>query len=242
MIGVVGDGPPADAVASAARACGADVVAGVAGDVLAADPERLVAVGESALSTLVRAGVDAPVLPVDAGDGVGSVPGDAVEPAVERFVSDDWTPDERPVLDVAIDDREARALYDAMLVTTDPVSISEYSVRVGDDTTVAQFRADGVVVATPAGSHGYAHAAGGPVLGPDTDAVAVVPVAPFTTDRSHWVLDPPVTLAVEREETPVSLLVDGDDRGEVPAGESVALRWGGTVTLASVPEGRPFFE
>ncbi|WP_394351524.1 hypothetical protein [Halobacterium bonnevillei] len=49
------------------------------------------------------------------------------------------------------------------MVTAEPARISEYAVETGTE-RVDEVRADGVVAATPAGSHGYARDADGPLL------------------------------------------------------------------------------
>lgn len=207
-----------------------------AADAVAADPATAVAVGEAALIDLVRADVDVPILPIDAGDGVGSVPLADGADAVERTLTGEYETRRRPVLGVALDgERAGRAVFDAMLVREEPARVSEYGVAAPDP--IERFRADGVVVATPAGSHGYARAAGGPVVIPDGDAVAVVPVGAFAIRIDHWVVDAgtPVTLTVERDEGDVGLLLDGRDVGRVPPGVPVEVRIDGafeTVALA----------
>jgi NAD+ kinase len=106
-------------------------------------------------------------------------------------------------------------------VTRESANISEFAVRAGGR-RVGDFRADGVVAATPLGSAGYARAAGGPVVGAGT-GLAVVPVAQFATARDAWVLDPPVACAVERDEEPVSLVLDGTVVGEAGVGRPVRV-------------------
>lgn len=231
VVGVVGDD-----LSAAVREAGGDPVTGDAATVLDADPDVLVAVGERALLDLVEAGADAPVLPVEAGPGLRSVPRESVADALGTLVADEYETVSLPRLAVRTPHTEAHALFDCMLVTSEPARISEYTVHSGGD-RVATFRADGVVVATAAGSHGYARRAGGSVLAPGAGVVTVVPVAPFATDADDWVL--PVeglTLAVERDETPVELLADDRTAGTVATGESVRLSDDGTVTLAVVPE------
>lgn len=194
-------------------------------------PDWVVAGDEAALANLVATGADVPVLPVDAGPGVPSVREHELEEVIRAVLSGDATTTTRRLYEVAVGrERAATMLRDAMLVTAEPARISEYGLH-DPDGRVARFRADGVVLATPAGSRGYAGAAGGPVLAPGTGVLAAVPVAPFRTTSDSWVLgDPEVTLTVHRDEA-VVLVVDGRETGRVSPAEPVAIRPDGALSL-----------
>ncbi|WP_235853548.1 NAD(+)/NADH kinase [Halosimplex salinum] len=232
-VGVVG--ADTDAVVAAVEAAGGTPAVGAARRV-AGESDLLVAVGEPALLSLARASPTAPVLPVGAGRGVRSVPPDAVDDAVAALVAGEFDRTDHPVVDVHVADRtRARALLDVMLVSAEPAQISEYAVESGEH-RVARFRADGVAVATPAGSSGYASSAGGPVIAPETDAVTVVPVAPFETDIDHWVVPTEgLRVSVERDETAVHLLADDRVVGPVEPDERVRVTPAASLTVAVVP-------
>lgn len=209
--------------------------------VLDANPTVVVAVGEQAVTGLVRAGASVPVLPVDAGPGLESVPRSDVEPAIADLLAGEWTVVGRPLLSTTVDgEHVADSVFDTTLVTSEPARISEYSVRVADE-RVSQFRADAVVVATPTGSMGYAREAGGPVVEQDAEVVSVVPVASFTIHIDNWVLRGPVTLAVERDEDAVELLADDRTVRPVEPHEPVEIEFDGTVEIVSVESSERFF-
>lgn len=231
-IGLVGD--PDDALRAALD--GADVVDGSAADVVAAAPEWIVAVGEGALLAVARAGPEVPVLPVDAGAGVRSVPRPAAPAAVDALLDGAAEPFSRVTLDVAVDGESVGpAVFDVLLTAAEPAHISEFSVH-DAGARVGRFRADGVVVATPAGSVGYADAAGGPHVAAGTGVLAVVPVAPFATDADHWVVgDDRVEVRPERS-VPVSLVVDATEWGKLPPDATVTVAAGGELRLASTPQ------
>lgn len=236
-IGVVGE--PAERVATAVDNAGGTPETGDLDAVLAGTPDALVAVGEDALLALAATPdrPPVPVLPVDAGRGVRSIPRDAADAAMDGLVSGTGAVDSYPVVGVRVGGRlRARAFADVTLLTAEPARISEYAVATGE-TTVAQFRADGVVVATPAGSHGYARRVDAPVVANDTDVAAVAPIAPFATDANHWVLDiDTVSLRVERDEVPVELLADDRRIDDVAPGVPVSVSVVDTLPLLSVPE------
>lgn len=240
-VGVVGG---SRAVLDAVSAGGGDPVEGDAEAVVAAEPVAVVAVGENALVDLVVAGVEAPVLPVSVPGSVRPVAESAVEPAVASVLGGEFDAVEYPLLAAEGPVGAAgqvRALFDLVLVTSEPARISEYAVSNAGE-RVAAFRADGVVLATAAGSTGYARAAGGPVVAPGPGVVAVVPVSPFATDADHWVLPADgVGLAVERDEAPVRLVADGRDAGVVEPDRPVEVSVDGSLTVAVVDESAGFF-
>lgn len=231
-VGVVGD----PSLSAAVSAAGGEPVDDGFDDV-----SLVVAGGEPALVDVARAGVDAPVLPVGDADGVRSVAPADVEAAVGRVLDGEYDTLRHPVVSTDGPAGGTEVLFDVALVAAEPARISEFAVHRGDE-RVASFRADGVVASTPAGSAGYNRAAEGPIVAPETDVVAVVPIAPFATHADRWVLPiEDVTLSVERDETPVELLADGRTEATVAAGDPVSLAPARDLRTVVVPESEPFF-
>lgn len=186
-------------------------------------PDVVVAVGDEAIRSAAADPPGAPLLPVTAGGGRHSVARDTVPAAVAAVATGDRRVASHPIIGLRRDgDTVAHALRDATLVTDVPASISEFGLAVGDERT-GSVRADGITVATPLGSDGYAAAAGGPVLEAGA-GIVVVPIAPFSTAAETRVVDPTVTLtlSVEREGA-VALVADGVRRGVVDRGADVRI-------------------
>lgn len=232
-VGVVGD---AEGVADSLSEGGLSTVVGGAETVLAADPAVLVAVGEGVLLGLARRAPPVPILPVEAGRGVRSVPREALAEVGERLAAGDWAVEDHPLLGVEWAGGRTTAFFDAMLVTAGPADISEFTVR-ADGENVARFRADGVVATTPAGSPGYTRTAGGPVVAPSLDVLVVVPIAPFATSLDHWVVPLEAAITVERDEAAVEVLADDRSAGPASVGDAVRLAPTGRVDIVRVPEG-----
>jgi len=233
-VGVVGD----ERVAEGLREAGQQVCVGTVDELPGTD--RVVAVGDAAARAVATADRDPLVVPVDTTRGLRPVDRTAVAAAV------DGLPDARvephPVLAARCAGTHCgSALFDVTLVTDEAARISEYTVETPAE-AVGQFRADGVTVATPAGSPGYARRVDAPILAPGT-GVVVAPVAPFATDPDHWVLPPDeVVCSVERDDAPVVLVVDGSVVDTVGHGESVRIEWAGTLRTAVTGPSRSRFD
>lgn len=241
------DAAVGDAVESLLADAGTSTVHGDLEEVLVAEPSLLVAVGEATLSAVARTDTDTPVLPVGSVSGMESVGPDRLLDAVAAALDGRAVRRDRTVLGVVLesgdDESDAtatreRALFDVTLITDEPARISEYGVR-SRETAVATFRADGVVAATPAGSHGYASAVDAPHLSRAVDAVAVAPIGPFVTQTRRWVLpNDDLAFTVEREEGDVTLVVDGRSVGSVTVDSRVTVSHAGTLATLVVPDDR----
>jgi len=167
-------------------------------DIVEAAPDLVITVGEEPLSDCAASGEGRPILPVGL-DADWSPSVDALADLLGTLTDRQLPTVEAHPLVVTVDGQESTAVFDTTLITSEPARISEYEVSVHGRQHAA-FRADGVVVATALGSHGYARAAGGPKLDFGT-GVAVVPIAPFATIADTWVVEPPLTVSVERDDS-----------------------------------------
>lgn len=238
LVGVVGDASddisdPTD-ISASVDGVGAHPVEGDVETVLEESPDLIVTAGEQSLFAVARECPTAPVLPIDAGRGFPSVTRDDVGRTITHAVDDGETLS-YPVVRIEHDGAFiARAVTDVTLLSAQVAQISEYRLTDGD-TEVARFRADGVVVATPAGSRGYARRVGSPIVSLESGVGVVAPIAPFATNADHWVLPlENVRLTVERDETEVSLLADDREVATVSAGEPVRVAPDGSVDIATV--------
>jgi len=243
-VAVVGD--DAGVVTELVQSVGSQVVPGTPTEIDEA-ATTVIAVGEPAVLELARQGCATPVLPVAVDDGLASVPADALQAAIQRIRDGEYVVQETATLDVYVDDDHVEtALADVMLVTSEPAHISEYSLWTPTE-SVATFRADGVVIATPAGSRGYARRVGGAVLDPEGDALSVVPVGMFSTTKDHWTLSlpdtgPAISVTIKRDEAPVSLLVDDRTYGRLGPADRLSVVRGASLPVVSLPERDPLFD
>jgi NAD+ kinase len=82
---------------------------------------------------------------------------------------------------------DSLAFNDVVMHRGNNSSMLEFEVRIDNEYLYNQ-RADGLIVTTPTGSTAYALSAGGPILHPSLDLIALVPVAPHTLSNRPIVL------------------------------------------------------
>lgn len=105
------------------------------------------------------------------------------------------------------DDTIAYGLNDVVLQRPGAGRMVDYSTRVAGQ-YVNTHSGDGLIVATPTGSTAYALSCGGPILEPQIEAIALVPICP------HTLTDRPIVVPADRE-IDIALLRRDDTRAEV---------------------------
>jgi NAD+ kinase len=94
-----------------------------------------------------------------------------------------------------------------------------------DGAAIATYKADGLIVSTPTGSTAYTLAAGGPILTPDVQALALTPICPHTLTHRPLVLTPDAHLRIRNVSGgPVTLTVDGQWGLELMDGSWIDVR------------------
>lgn len=123
------------------------------------------------------------------------------------------------------DDRAARhdALNDVVIGRVTLGRTVQVAVRV-DDAAVAEFRADGVIVATATGSTAYSLSAGGPVLPPESREMLLTPLAPHLMPSNSLVLPPEAVVEVQLASgQQATFSVDGERDLDLMPGETVRV-------------------
>ncbi|MDP6385937.1 MAG: NAD(+)/NADH kinase [Planctomycetota bacterium] len=119
----------------------------------------------------------------------------------------------------------AVALNDLVLSRGDTHGLLTLRLEVGKE-VVTDYRADGLIFATPSGSTAYSLAAGGPVLAPSMNGVVVTPIAAHSLSNRPLVLDPllEASVCVSAAAGPVSLVVDGHPLASLQEGARLIIR------------------
>ena len=108
---------------------------------------------------------------------------------------------------------------------------------------LGSLRGDGIIVATPVGSSGYSVSAGGSLLHPSMEAIAITPICPFLNSISPMVFpgNTECTFQILQGSTDCFITVDGQEGQQLDRGD--------LVTVAGLPnavhflgKGTTFFE
>ena len=172
-----------------------------------------------------------PILPVNLG-GLGfltSVTLPDLYPVLEQAIAGTARFSERVLLESRVMRQGkpfhcARALNDAVLNKAALARIIDLELRVNGE-FVCNYKADGLIVATPTGSTAYSLSAGGPIIYPIVSAFVITPICPHTLTNRPLVI--PDTAKIEigfaAGEAPIYLTVDGQTGVELQEGDVVAL-------------------
>jgi NAD+ kinase len=108
----------------------------------------------------------------------------------------------------------------------------EFEVRINGE-YVYLLRSDGLIVATPTGSTAYALSAGGPILHPSLDLIALVPVSPHTLSNRPIVVGPNAVVEILMHRTAVARVhSDSHSHFDLQENDKVIVRRSpNTVTL-----------
>jgi len=164
----------------------------------------------------------------------------------DRFASTSAPVARRMMLAVRVEHgrrpREYLALNDVVVAGGDRHRMVAVAAAV-DGEPITTYHGDGVLVATPTGSTAYCLAAGGPLLTPGLDAMALVPVCP------HSLTHRPIVVRSDREITLESCglqreavcVVDGQEMARLARGDRVRVRRADAAfLLVQNPSRRPF--
>jgi len=102
------------------------------------------------------------------------------------------------------------ALNDVIVNKASIARLANFDVYI-DQVFVSNYKADGLIIATPTGSTAYSLAAGGPILMPSVEALVVTPVSPHSlTHRALVVRDTSeIIISVKTAEEGAYLSIDG---------------------------------
>lgn len=177
-------------------------------------------------------GTEVPVLGVNSGriGFLSKVEPDALEATLADLLSGDYEIEPRLMLQAQLVRAGAAkpsgtyaALNDAAIVRGHEVRVARLEVII-DESHLATYVADGLVVATPTGSTAYSFSAGGPILDPTARNLVVTPVAAYLSSIRSIVVGPSHVVVVRILDGPECILsIDGREDHPLHVGDSVRI-------------------
>ena len=183
-------------------------------------------------ATRALAQVDVPVLAVNSGriGFLAKVDPEGLEQLLADLVAENFTIEARMLLEARLIRASGEvagafaALNDAAIVRGAEARVLHLDVSI-DDTHLASYIADGVIVATPTGSTAYSFSAGGPILDPMARNLIVTPVAAYLSSLRSVVVGPTHTVRVRHVDGVAGIVsIDGRDDYPVNVGDIVEVR------------------
>ena len=175
--------------------------------------------GDGTLLSAARAigNRDIPLFPVNLG-GLGfltAITVDEIYPELERAFRGEHRIGKRSLLHCELRRHdtiiaEYEALNDIVVDKADIARMIDVDAHV-DDQFVCAYKADGLIIATPTGSTAYSLSAGGPIIFPQVDALAITPICPhMLTNRPVIVPGESVIKLISRAKSGTAYLtIDG---------------------------------
>lgn len=167
---------------------------------------------------------------------------------VRMVKAGNFTLDDRTMLDINVYDDKGEVKYSAVALNEAVVTkgffnrVIPLSVIV-DGQEVFQFSGDGVIVTTPTGSTAYSLSAGGPIMAPSSDCLAVTPICPHSLTIKSFVVSAAsvVTVVPEYQKHQVFLSADGDTY-ELQENDAVVIQRSQRIFSLLRIKGQGFYE
>jgi NAD+ kinase len=144
-----------------------------------------------------------------------------LEPARDRLAEGHYNREPHSCLEA--DDHTA--FNDLVVTAAEPLASLTLDLEV-NGLSHGYYRGDAVIACTPTGSTAYNHAAGGPIISPSTEAVALTPVAPMSGISRPVILGKDDRIVLRNPSGDVTLLfsVDGTPARPLPPGAELSVR------------------
>ncbi|MBN2306928.1 NAD(+)/NADH kinase [Candidatus Peregrinibacteria bacterium] len=106
-----------------------------------------------------------------------------------------------------------------------------------DGAKLANFNADGLLVATPTGSTAYSLSCGGPIVHPYLSAIIITPICPHSFNQKPLVLpdNKKIEIIVASDYESMNMTVDGQKNVKVRNGDVIKVRKNGYVEFIRLP-------
>lgn len=148
-----------------------------------------------------------------------------LEHALSALISGDYIIEDRAMAEVVLNGETLYALNDFVIQRQNFARIITIRAYI-DNTVIADYRADGLIVATPTGSTAYSLSCNGPVIAPACSVFCLTPISPHALTLRPLVVPDTAEICLEpaRDTGDVQLIADGQEVRTVKGGEQITIR------------------
>ncbi len=195
--------------------------------------------GTLLLAAKILAGREVPVLGVNLGTlgFMTEIPLPELDSVLDRVLAGDFRAEPRSKLRVQLS-RDSETLLDTEVLNDAVIKVGALARIVDieasiDGAPLTNYRADGVIVATPTGSTAYSMSSGGPIVHPTMQAIVISAICPHTLTQRPIVVPGTSRLSFEIKPgtTEVFLTVDGQVGSPLRVGDRVLVETAKTRLL-----------
>ena len=190
-----------------------------------------------------------PILGVNLG-GLGfltEITVDEIYPMMERIIRGDYEIENRKMLSASIlrgnDNTGTYEVLNDVVINKGTVArIIDLAIYI-NNSHVATYKADGIILSTPTGSTAYSLSAGGPIVYPGLPVIIVTPICPHTLTNRPLIVpsDMKLEIKVTTQEPDTYLTLDGQIGVKLRTGDTVEVRKSDTSVKLIKSPFRDFF-
>ena len=207
--------------------------------------------GDGTLLSIARTLVDYSVPMIGINQGhlgfLADVSLDTMFSTLEEMLDGEFVVEDRIMLEASVERADdvliaAYAFNDVVVSKSTMGRLIEFEVYIDNQFVYSQ-RADGLVVSSPTGSTAYALSAGGPILHPSLEAMAMVPICPHTLSARPIAVN-------SQSEIEINLIhaddarvhFDGQRHADLKVGDRVVIRRARKTVRLLHPEGHNYYD
>lgn len=144
---------------------------------------------------------------------------------VSKLLDGNYNIDERLMLNVSINNKETYTAFNDAVISKGSLS-RMIDINLKIDEHSINYRADGLIIATPTGSTAYSLSAGGPVIDPRVKDILLTPICPYAFFNKALIIPQDSTLTVtpiNTENKEAFLTVDGEVAVKINDGDALTI-------------------
>lgn len=178
----------------------------------------------------VAAEKDIPVVGINLGrlGFLAEIEQETLEDGLNRLFSGEYVLEERMMIEADLGNGTTSKALNDIVITRANVSLRILELDVSiDEEYLDDFKADGIIIATPTGSTAYSLSAGGPIVDPALPSMTITPICPHKMYSRTIIIPPSKTVTVtckSSKENEAVVAADSEILGTLSENESVTIK------------------